>query len=87
MRVFLYPITNKRDRVFCVWSLTNKGNDKGSTTTQENDTKTTNNDHNTPAYNNSATQGQNSPVNEYNETKHKTKAQRIDRSEADRVEH
>ena len=39
---------------------------------------------------NNTTQRPNSPVNEYNETKHKTKAQSIDiekRSEADRVEH
>ena len=43
----------------------------------------------TQAYNNT-TQGPNNTENEYNKTKHKTKAQRIDiekRSEADRVEH
>ena len=43
----------------------------------------------TQAYNNN-TQGPNNKVNQYNKTKHKTKAQRIQRekrSEADRVEH
>ena len=39
---------------------------------------------------NNTTQRPNNPSNEYNKTKHKTKAQRIQRekrSEADRVEH
>ena len=41
----------------------------------------------TQSHNNNTTQGPSNTVNGYNQKKHKTKAQRIDRSEADRVEH